>query len=517
MTGARWYLVVVLIAFAGAAVDIWSLGQTSATYDEFGHLRYGLRVLEGDTSRFDDSKMPVSALNALAVRMDECFRDEPPRGLNLVPGRIVTVGAGVVLVVVISLWSRDLFGARSGLFAALLAAMEPNLHAHSRLVTTDVWSALAVTLNLWALWSWRRNPSLGRAALLGVSAGAALLTKFSAILLLPLILCGVFIAGSRCRNGFPRPSHRLLHLTIAAIAAISVLNLGYLGQGSLTPISAYQFNDSRMIAMASSLGPLADLPLPLPTAFVEGLDMVAYNEATGSGRGPAYLLGGTRHGRFATYYPLVFLLKVPLPLWILLAIACFHLWRREPPAPDLFPLLGGLVIFGGYFTLICRAQMGLRLALMVIPLLVVSASSVFRDRHRLRPARPLLEILLLSWMGVSVASFQPHLLPYVNELIPDRKMIWRTLADSNLDWGQAEIALKEFLLHRPGALVNPPIPAEGTIVVSANVLTGVLPMGDHRWYRWLAHERRPEAHIAYAYLIFEIDKEDLSEFNSWQG
>jgi hypothetical protein len=161
--------------------------------------------------------------------------------------------------------------------------------------------------------------------------------------------------------------------------------------------------------------------------------------------------------------------------------------------------------------------MGLRLALMIVPLLIVLASSVLMDRVRQRNSVSVSAVLLIVWMGLSVASFQPHLLPYVNELVPDRTMIWRVLADSNLDWGQADVALKSFLKDQPGASINPLRPTTGTVVVSANILTGVLDVGDRRWYRWLSSTRRPVDHIAYAYLVFVIGDRDIAEFAAWPG
>ena len=47
------------------ALNILSSLGKSLTYDEPNHHRYGLQILNLNSDRFDDSKMPVSALNAL--------------------------------------------------------------------------------------------------------------------------------------------------------------------------------------------------------------------------------------------------------------------------------------------------------------------------------------------------------------------------------------------------------------------------------------------------------------------
>jgi hypothetical protein len=60
---ARW-LVVLLLAVL-FALEVASMQRLTVTYDEWAHLRYGQNILNLDSTRFDDSKMPFSALNAL--------------------------------------------------------------------------------------------------------------------------------------------------------------------------------------------------------------------------------------------------------------------------------------------------------------------------------------------------------------------------------------------------------------------------------------------------------------------
>ena len=61
-TRVFWLAALTLAVMAG--LQLASLRHLSVTYDEPRHLRYGLNLLHDDASRFDDSKMPVSALNA---------------------------------------------------------------------------------------------------------------------------------------------------------------------------------------------------------------------------------------------------------------------------------------------------------------------------------------------------------------------------------------------------------------------------------------------------------------------
>jgi len=57
------------------AINIGSIRFKSYTTDEHKHYRYGENILNGDSDRFDDSKMPFSALNALPAKLGSLFPD----------------------------------------------------------------------------------------------------------------------------------------------------------------------------------------------------------------------------------------------------------------------------------------------------------------------------------------------------------------------------------------------------------------------------------------------------------
>ena len=63
---------------------------------------------------------------------------------------------------------------------------------------------------------------------------------------------------------------------------------------------------------------------------------------------------------------------------------------------------------------------------------------------------------------------------YFNETVWDRSQAWRIVADSDLDWGQADLEAKDWLDENPEGQWNPDVPAPGPVLLSANRLTGVL-------------------------------------------
>ena len=58
-----WLIIILFIAFVSVVAQ-----EKSLMADEAKHYKYGMNILNGDSDRFDDSKMPVSALNAEFLR-----------------------------------------------------------------------------------------------------------------------------------------------------------------------------------------------------------------------------------------------------------------------------------------------------------------------------------------------------------------------------------------------------------------------------------------------------------------
>jgi Dolichyl-phosphate-mannose-protein mannosyltransferase len=92
-----------------------------------------------------------------------------------------------VLVTVIYLWMKELFGAATGLFSALAAILTPNLFGFAHIAVTDLPLASMWFLTSYSFWKGLSNWKWS--IVLGVIWGLALSTKFPAVLILiPLIV-----------------------------------------------------------------------------------------------------------------------------------------------------------------------------------------------------------------------------------------------------------------------------------------------------------------------------------------
>jgi hypothetical protein len=103
-------------------------------------------------------------------------------------GRLTVVFATLPLLAVIWIWTRRLYGETAALGALALAAVDPNLIAHGHLVTADAPVTTLMTVAAYLLWRVLVRGRFGMALALGAVLGLALATKYTALVLLPLVV-----------------------------------------------------------------------------------------------------------------------------------------------------------------------------------------------------------------------------------------------------------------------------------------------------------------------------------------
>ena len=229
------------------------------------------------------------------------------------------------------------------------------------------------------------------------------------------------------------------------------------------------------------------------------------------GRGYNYVRG--RLGTEGVWYafPLMLLLKTPLGLFGLLALA----WWRWPPGSrlDAAFLLIPFAAFLLFFSLAVDPQIGIRYLLPGLPFLAVAAAAVLAPAARVKGV---LVGVLATWYVMSTLSYHPHYMSYFNELIGRRVNAYRYLADSNLDWEDRSYDIARFRARHPEMrlVVEPDQPRAGYVLVGANKLVGVY---DQERYRWLRENFEPVGSVGYSYLLFYVTPEQLQEVLSRTG
>jgi hypothetical protein len=271
-----------------------------------------------------------------------------------------------------------------------------------------------------------RLRSMRRTVGAGLILGLALLSKFSAILLGPMLLLQLLLPERIT-------SRRAIALSLAAIAltALVVIELGY-----RVPIRHMSREErAAQIRTLPAANPTREVALgllpvlPGSAQYVYGLGKQWENARRGH---PAFLWGRYSEHGWWYYYLATFAIKTPLPLLLLVGMALgwppTGMTRREWRT-----LVGPVLVFvaASFFS---GLNIGHRHILPVYPLLIVWVSRVATPPFRTLRAGAL--ALLCVWYLGGTLLIHPHELAYFNEAVGGPNLGWKYLTDSNVDWGQ---------------------------------------------------------------------------------
>ena len=512
-----------LVLAASVALDLAGMRRMTQTVDEPTHLRYGKNILALDSTRIDDSKMPISALNAVPGAVAERM---PPGAVAAYlarpsTARYATVAFSVLTALCVFAWARRLYGPRGGLLATTLFAFDPNVLAHAQLTTTDIYAAGTMAIALYLFWRFLRDGGWTLALASALALGLTQIAKYTAIVLFPLFLLTALLfhvpallrAWREGRFGDLARGATVFGTSAVAFIAISlfVVNVGFLFNRTLTPFDQYSFQSGAFRALQSAAGVVGEAPVPAPYPYLEGLDLVMDHERTGASFGRPYLFGRLSAAGFPGYFFWASLYKVPLGTQALLvAAAVSYVMRRRYRTylrDELF-LLVPIAFFAIYFNFFYRAQIGIRYFLILFPLVYILAASVVSGQATLSRLARAGVVAAVAALVTSVLSYHPHYLAYFNELVLDRTQAYRILADSNLDWGQYGDYLEEYRVREPGSVWEPDRPVAGTILVRANMLVGVT--GEPERFKWLRERFQPVGHIAHGILVYRVTPAELA-------
>jgi len=527
---SRWALPL-LLATLGFLSNLFVAAYMRQTFDEKDHLQYGVLLAKGVARKFDpqmDSKMPVSWLNAVPTIVHSHLE---PIGLPYVGvlldhrvARCATILATFFFSLVVFSYAQAFYGRRAGLLAQTLFVLSPNINAHGTLTTTDLYGGLAIVCSLYALHRFILNPSLGTAAITALAVALAQLTKFvSLTLFVAVVLVPVAVAlhGRWQPQIYKGPRLRQIVALIALTVLFSgvAINLAFLVYRPLQPLSDYQFR-SEFFQRVQQIPILRSIPMPLPQPFVQGLDWIEYHEKSGRQSGNVALLGEVRgpelkeKGGFWHYYLVAYVLKTPLGMQILLAAGVGWIFRKRKLNDFLtheFSLVLVAALIAIPLSLDSGKQIGVRHILPVLAIATIISGAALAPTAITR-RRGMAVALGLVWTVVSVGSYYPHLIPYFNEIVLDRKMAYSYLADSNLDWGQNSRAVHRFLDSNPEVALAPKAPTVGRALFPANFVAGVFPTTADHWIRQT--RLQPSAHVGYAHLLFDVTQADLDRLEA---
>jgi 4-amino-4-deoxy-L-arabinose transferase-like glycosyltransferase len=445
----REFRAAILLLCVHFGLCLWSAVTQSVTHDEIWHLPVGVRNLRDGDFAADVLNPPVSRmwsaipLVIAGVDVDRTmtgsaigrkFVEDHPQTFHrwYVAGRVFNALWSVLAGIVLFVWGREVYGANGAVLGLLLYATAPNVIAHASLVTPDVPMMALYVTTLYLAFRWNRTVSWRGALIWGAVLGIAQGTKFTGLLLYPLIVAQTMLNLRR----LPVRPWKLIAAQGAAAFCLSIVVLwgSYGFQGLLHPLASYRFQSSTLATLQQFFSFANWLPMPLPDAYLAGIDQ---QRAIMQSPHPVFLDGVWSVTGFREYYLKTLLYKLPHLMQLLFVLGFIAIVVRgngtsrwQDRVTWLLPIGLLLAVASGE-----GMQLGVRYVLAMFPFLfLIAGGSAKLFSQTGKTSRFVLSAIVLL-CGLSLRH-QPHQIAYFNELAGGPVGGRYHLLDSNLDWGQ---------------------------------------------------------------------------------
>jgi 4-amino-4-deoxy-L-arabinose transferase-like glycosyltransferase len=493
----RWSTLgmVAALLLINAGLVLYSLRHNFACIDEVAHLAAGVAQWEtGDFAPYRVNPplvrmlatLPVTAAKPVTDYSDlrdfpgdraewelghEFMKANATRYFDLLClARLAGVAWSMLGGLLVFCWACELYGTGGGILALLLWCFSPNILAFAQLIVPDVPATVAGLAATYSFWRYLRAPSWERAFLAGLLLGLAQLTKYTLLIFYgvwPLLglLWLVGPKGTQLRRvGWCKLAVQGL---LVVLLSIYVINSGYAFKGTFKRLGDYPFV-SRLFGGVPPEGFyryesglygnrfrdtwMEHLMVPLPEDFLRGIDVQRVDFEKGLN---SYLAGEWRHegeGGWWYYYLYALVVKVPLGTWglvlanLVLTIGCSRFraaWCDEVvlalPAAAILALVSSQTGFNHH----------MRYVLPMFPFVMVSAGKLAYFIRAVCWPAALVILALLGWALGSCLLIYPHTMSYFNELAGGPENGAAHLVDSNIDWGQDLLYLKDWLEQHP--------------------------------------------------------------------
>jgi len=431
-------------------------------------------------------------------------------------GRIPEVLLTLLTGLIVFLWARRVQGDAAGLLAAAMLLFNPVMLSYGYIVQTDIGIALTFPLAVWMFTRLLETLTLGRAVIAGLVTAVALATKYTAVILGPTF--AVLWLLHRWRQRSARHAG-WKHMLVVAVVAWGLILLLYAPHW--TPAPPLNAGTAGRLGVPSWF--LTLRRVLIPAEYFKGLTIMMLHALGG---GPAYLNGEWSQSGWWYYFPLAFAMKTPLPFLLFASTGIVLAVRshRELRFTELAAWAGAAMY------LLCamrsKADIGVRHILAVYPLLSVGAACALgrwmQHTEQERQNRVRWAVAALPTANLVVATLAyPFFICYMNPLAGGPEHGYEHLLDSNYDWGQDIIRLKQFLTERgitriylqyfgiPEVIRYYGIATDFVTSDDAKqIQQGWLVVSAHRLMRpewqWLRKSQQPVARVGYTLFVYRI-------------
>lgn len=391
---------------------------------------------------------------------------------------------GVGLGLLVFYYSRKLFGNLGGLISLTLFVSSPSMLAFGMMVSTEMPACLTLLGATWSIWRVLHRVTWGRLAASLIFVGLLLLSKPTAIVMVPITALLIAIKLGRgqpleWRLGTPRiiAPRQQQFLIFAGLFALHVLA----GWTAIWAHYDFRYRASPdpaagpLVVTASSVDPVDPTTLAflrwsrrthfLPEGFLHGIEsLLRQNESQ-----VAFMNGQWKYGGWPAFFPYAMWVKTQPALILLLVLAVIG-WvaLRKSPAHGLSPVQPGrpatagsslydaaplVVMAAVYFgmALTWDLNIGFRHALPIYPAFYILCGALAFVWIQRGVIAHTAIVLLLAWHFSGPMTVYPHYLAYFSPVAGGPTQGYKRLVDSSLDWGMDLPGLKQWLdVHNPG-------------------------------------------------------------------
>jgi len=546
----QWFLVG-LIIIGSFSLSLSVSLQESAIMDELAHIPAGYGYIRYLDYRLNPEHPPlIKALSALPLLFQKLnfptksrdwqteingqwavgtqFLYESGNNADQIINwaRLAPMLLTLLLILFIYIWASEIVGRWWAFLPTFLFAFSPTVLAHSHYVTTDIAATFGIFVALYYFTKFILKPSGKHLIYAGIAFGIAQLLKFSAVLLIPfLIFLAIVYAIWKAKNlwfdqnFFGKLLTLVKELFYYFKYVIAIFAVGYIlvyavyfiftinypiekqiadttfiltsfANGPDTNFSTCKLNSGvplsrrvRCLAEINILMAKSKILRPLGE-YMLGVLMVIQRS---SGGNTSYFLGEVSAAGWWYYFPIVFLLKEPIPSLIIIALAVFivlwsfikKIFKKELSFKNLSDYIGvsfpefsmfTFTIFYWLYSIRSPLNIGYRHILPTIPLIYILSTVVLRKWSKNRvyfeggffknlfkfiiqtfksSAKTAFIIILAFWFFLETVSAYPYFLSYFNELGGGVYNGYKFVTDSNYDWGQDLKRLKIFVENPP--------------------------------------------------------------------
>ena len=479
----------------------------SAIFDETAHIVAGYNYVRNLDYRFNPEHPPIvkiaAGLPLLSQNLNFSTEKGYWNGLNeqwwagndflyksgndadkiIIWSRIGPILITLLAIFFVYFFAKEIIGRWWAFFPAFLFGFSPIVLAHGHYVTTDIGETLAVMLFIYALLKFLFEQSRKNLIWAGLAFGFAQAVKFSSILLIPylFIIAGVFYFLKRKEARMAK--YLLNAVLIIFIGYAAIVYPLYLLTTWNYPLEK-QVIDTQALIQNFKIKQLADLNIWMAGnnvlrpfgEYLLGVLMVLQRSAGGNS---AYFFGELSSHGWWYYFPLVYLMKEPLPILAMVFIGLMlGFWRITAAFAGLrykiglipvkfreylnvrFTEFSFLVFIAIYWfsSIASPLNIGVRHILPTLPFIYILASGAIKNWFLSQPyqipfnawettenfihsvlsfwVKTFILSALAVWLIAETTIAAPYFLSYFNEFSGWRENGFYYVTDSNFDWGQ---------------------------------------------------------------------------------